>query len=176
MWHYGIWIHSPLTSVGVVHSTWSSRVMWHTHAPTFNKWQKKKKTKKKVTLHILTRDTMRGRGLTSLMVCINNNGCDIRKRTMTIRSEIWTTNISSLGLQYIKEWGILWKLILWSLGCSSLVTWHLHMVLLCISSKCKKLHVLLYIQCSGLGAPDATGDGLRNAWYPTVLPLPFGYL
>jgi hypothetical protein len=30
--------------------------MWHMHAPTFNKWQKKKK--KKVALHILAHDAM----------------------------------------------------------------------------------------------------------------------
>ena len=116
MWHYGIYIHSPLTSVGVVHSTWPSRTMWHMHAPTFNKWQKKKKK----TLHILTHGAMRGCGLTSLVVCINDKICDIRERNVTIRSEIWTTNIRSLGFQDIREWVIIWRLILQSLGCTSL--------------------------------------------------------
>ena len=53
--------------VGVVHSTWPSRVMWHMHVPTFNNWHKKKKKKKKVTLHILTQGAMRGCELTSLV-------------------------------------------------------------------------------------------------------------
>ena len=123
MWHYGIWIHSPLTSVGVVHSTWPSRAMWHMHAPTFNKWhKKKKKKKKKVTLHILTHGAMRGCGLTSLVVCINDKIRDIRERNVTIRSEIWTTNIRSLGFRDIREWVILWRLILRSLGCRSFPT------------------------------------------------------
>ena len=63
--------------------------MWHMHAPTFNKWHKKKKKKnKKVTLHILTHGAMRGCGLTSLVVCINDKIRDIRERNVTIRSEI----------------------------------------------------------------------------------------
>ena len=44
---------------------------------------------------------------------------DIRERNVTIRSELWTTNMCSLGFQDIREWVILWKLILRSLGCSS---------------------------------------------------------
>jgi hypothetical protein len=63
--------------------------MWHMHAPTFNKWHKKKKNEdKKVTLHILTHGAMRGYGLTSLVVCINDKFRDIRERNVTIRSEI----------------------------------------------------------------------------------------
>ena len=118
MWHYGIWIRSSLASVGLVHSTWSSRVMWHMHAPTFNKWHVKKK--KKVTLHILTHDAMRGCGLTSMVVCINDKIRDTRERNVTIRSEISTTNIHSLGFWDIREGVILWRLILWSLGCISI--------------------------------------------------------
>jgi len=45
--------------------------MWQMHAPTFDKWHKKKKKKKKktkknkkVTLHMLTHGAMRGCGLT----------------------------------------------------------------------------------------------------------------
>jgi hypothetical protein len=71
--------------VHVVHSTWPSWAMWHMHAPTFNKWHKKKK---KVTLHILTHGTMRGCGLTSLVVCIVDKIRDIRERNVTIRNEI----------------------------------------------------------------------------------------
>ena len=64
-----------------------SVAMWHVHAPTFNKWQKKKK--KKVILHIiLTHGAMRQYGLTSLMVCINDKIHDTRERNVTIRSEI----------------------------------------------------------------------------------------
>ena len=115
MWRYGIWIHSPLTSVGVVHSIWPSLVMWHMHTLTFNKWHKKKK--KKVTLHILTHGTVRGCGLIALMDCINDVLRDIRERNVTIRSKIWTMYIHSLGFRDIREWVILWMLILWSLGC-----------------------------------------------------------
>ena len=39
---------------------------------------------------------------------------DIKERNVTIRSEIWTMNIRSLGFQDIKEWVTLWKLILQS--------------------------------------------------------------
>ena len=114
MWHYEIWIHSPLTSVGVFHSTWPSQTTWHMHAPTFNKWHKKKKK----TLHILTHDAMWGRALTSLEVCINVIIRDTRERNETIRNEIWTTDIHSLGFQGIREWVIVWKLILRRLGCN----------------------------------------------------------
>jgi hypothetical protein len=63
--------------------------MWRTHAPTFNKWlKKKKKKKKKKTLHMLTHGAMRGCGLTSLVVWINDKLRDIRERNVTIRSEI----------------------------------------------------------------------------------------
>ena len=113
MWHYEVWIHSPITSVGVVHSTWLSWTMWHMHAPTFNKWHKKKKKKK--TLQILTHGAMRGCGLTSLMVCINDKICDIRERIVTIRSEMRSTNIRSLGFGDIREWVVLLGLILRSL-------------------------------------------------------------
>ena len=60
------------------------------HAPTVNKWHKKKNKnkKKKVTLHILTHGAMRECGLTFLVVCINDKIRDIRGRNVTIRSEI----------------------------------------------------------------------------------------
>ena len=75
-----------LTSIGVVHSTWHFWAMWHMHAPTFNKWHKKKKKK---TLHIFTHGALRGCGFTSLAVCIYNDKiCDIRERNVRIRSEI----------------------------------------------------------------------------------------
>ena len=73
---------------GVVHSASPTQAMWRMHAPTFNKWQKKKKKNKKVTLHILTHGAMQGCGLTSLVVCINDKIHDIRERKVTIRSEI----------------------------------------------------------------------------------------
>jgi hypothetical protein len=98
----------------VVHSTWPSWTMWHLHAPTFNKWHKKKKKK---TLHILTHGVMQGCGLTSLVVCINDKIRDVRERNVTIRSETWTTNIRSLGFHDIRERVTLWRLILRSLVC-----------------------------------------------------------
>ena len=75
---------------------------------------------KKVTLHILTHAAMQGCGLTSLMVWTNDKIRDTGKRNVTIRSDIWTTNILSLGFRDIKEWVTLWKLILRSLGCSKI--------------------------------------------------------
>jgi hypothetical protein len=63
--------------------------MWHMHAPTFNKWQKKKKKKnKKVANHILIHDAMRGCGLTSWVVCINDKIHDTRERNVIIKSKI----------------------------------------------------------------------------------------
>ena len=117
MWHYGIWIHSPHISVGVVHSTWPFWAMWHMHAPTFNKWQKKNK---KVTIHILTHGAMQGCGLTSLVACINDKIHDIREINVTLRSDTWIPNICSLGFWDIREWVILWSLILWSLGFTTI--------------------------------------------------------
>ena len=64
---YEIWIHPPLTSVGVVHSTWPSLAKWHMHASTFNNWHQKKRK----TLHGLTHGAMQGCGLISLVVCIS---------------------------------------------------------------------------------------------------------
>jgi hypothetical protein len=65
-------------------------VMWWMHAPTFNKWHKKKKKNKneKVTLNMLTHGAMRGCELTSWVVCINDEFHDIRERNVTIWSEI----------------------------------------------------------------------------------------
>ena len=114
MWYYEIWIHHPLTSVGVVHSTWPSWAMWHMHASTFNECHKKKKT-----LHILTHGAMRGYEFTYLVACINGKNHDIRERNVTIKSEIWTMNTHFLGFQDIREWVILWELILRSLGCTT---------------------------------------------------------
>ena len=79
-------IRSPVTYASVAHSTWPSRAMWRTHAPTFNKWHKKEKknTNKKVTLHMLTHGTMRGCGLIAWVVCINDKFCDIKERNVTV--------------------------------------------------------------------------------------------
>ena len=110
-------IWSPITYASVVYSAWPSQAMWQTHAPTINKWQKKKN--KKVTFHMLTHSAMWGCGLTSWVVCINDKFRDIKERNVTIRNEIWTTKICSLGFQGIRECVTLWGLILWSLGWSS---------------------------------------------------------
>jgi hypothetical protein len=94
----------------MVHSTWPSQAMQRTHAPTFNRWHKKKKNEnkdRKVTLHMLTHDAMRGCGLTSLVIYINDKSCDIRERNVTIRSEIWTMNICSVGFQVIRVYHIM---------------------------------------------------------------------
>ena len=106
------------------------QAMWWRHAPTLSKWHKKK------TLHMLTHGVMWGCGLTSLMGCITNKFCDIRERNVTIRSEVWTTKIRSLGFQDIRECVTLWRLILLSLGCTSnsawfLLSWISYLILAC---------------------------------------------
>ena len=60
----------------------------------FNKWKKKKK--KKTTLHILTLSTMQGVGWLLWWFALWQNR-DLSERNVTIRSEIWTMNICSLG-------------------------------------------------------------------------------
>ena len=70
---------------------------------------------------MLTHGAMWGCELTSLVVCINDKFCDIRERNVTIRNEIWTTNICSLGFPDIRRCVTLWRLILRSLGCMSLL-------------------------------------------------------
>ena len=52
-------------------------------------------------------DAMRGCGLTSWVVRISYKFCDIREGNVTIRSEISTTNIRSLGFWDIKKYGIM---------------------------------------------------------------------
>ena len=115
MFHVTLWNSNSFSShiygCGPLHFTWPSQAMCRTHAPTFKK-------KKKMTLHILTHGAMRECGLTSLMACINDNICDVREKNVTNRSEIWTTNIRSLGFHDTREWVILWKLTLRSLGCT----------------------------------------------------------
>jgi hypothetical protein len=71
-----------------------------------------------MALHMLTHGTMWGCGLTTLVVCIYNKFHDIRERNVTIKSEIWTTNICSLGLWDIRECVTLWRSILRSLKCN----------------------------------------------------------
>ena len=137
-----IWIRSPITYASVVHSTWPSRAMWRTHAPTFNKWHKKKKKKNMVTLHMLTHGPMWGCELTSLVVCINGKLRDIRKRNVT-RSEFWTTNIRPLGSRDMKECVTLWRLTLRGLGCTGPIlgckelhdVMRVHMKEACITSR-----------------------------------------
>jgi hypothetical protein len=85
------------------------------HAPTINKWKKKKKEKKK-TLHMLTHEAIWGCGFTSLVVCINDKFHDIWEKNVTIRTEI-STNIRPLGFGDIRECVILWRLILQSWRC-----------------------------------------------------------
>ena len=41
-----------------------------------------------MTLRVLTYSAMQGRGLTSLVGCINDKFCGIRERNVTMRSEI----------------------------------------------------------------------------------------
>ena len=94
---------------------WPSQAMRRTHALTFNKWHKKKKNNKNKKV---THGAMWGCGLTSLVVCVNEKFRDIRGSNVTIRSEIWTTKIRSLGFQDIRERVTLWRLIVRSLVCN----------------------------------------------------------
>ena len=41
------------------------------------------------------------------MVCINDKFCDIREINVTIRSEIWTTNIHFVRFRDIREYDIM---------------------------------------------------------------------
>ena len=94
------------------------------------KEEEKKNKTKKVTLHILTHSAIQlWCELTSLVVYIDNKICDIRERIVTVRSEICTTNIRSLGFWDIRDWVILWGLMLRNLGCMllpHLFIWLLH--------------------------------------------------
>jgi hypothetical protein len=76
-----------------------------------------RRRRRRLTFHMLTHGAMWGWGLTSLMVCINDKVSDIRERNVTIRSEILTMHVRSLGFRVIRECVTLWRLILWSLGC-----------------------------------------------------------
>ena len=59
---------------------------------------------------MLPQGAMRGCGLTSWVVCIDDKFCDIRERNVTIKREIGTTNIRSLGFRDIRECVTLWSL------------------------------------------------------------------
>ena len=117
MWHFGILTHSPLTSGGVVHSTWSSRATWHLHAPTFNKWHKKYKNKK-VTLHII--DTWH-----NARVCVDFFSSSYYWRNSWYKGEKCDNKEWNLNYKHpfprvrdIVEWVILWRLTLRRLGCT----------------------------------------------------------
>ena len=128
MWHYEITqrrcednFEFVLLSPALVWSTplglpWRCDGRIHQHSISNIRRRIKIKIKK-VTLYMLTHGAMWGCGLTSWVVCINDKFHDIRKRNMTIRSKIWTTNIRSVGFWDIREYVTLWKLGLWSLGC-----------------------------------------------------------
>ena len=109
MWHYGIWNQSLLTSVGVVHSTWPSGGVAYacTNIQQVASEVEDEWMNKKVTLHILTHGAIRGYGLTSSVVCINDKILDIGESNAKVRSDVWT--IHSLGFRDIREWVILWR-------------------------------------------------------------------
>ena len=56
---------------------------------------------------MLTHGTILGYELTSSVVCISDNFHDLREKNVTIWSEIWTTNICSLGFWDIREYDIM---------------------------------------------------------------------
>ena len=51
----------------------------------------------------MTRGIMQGCGWNFLVVCINGKIHDTRERNVTMRSDIWTKNIRSLGFWDIRE-------------------------------------------------------------------------
>ena len=107
---------------GPLHFTFLVRcgICMHQHSTSGIRRRRRRRIRiKKMTIHILTHGTMRECGLTFLVVCINDRIHDIRERNMTIRSEIRTMNIRSLGFEDIRECVTLWGLILQSLGCTS---------------------------------------------------------
>ena len=119
MWHYGIWIHSFLTSAGVstpLGLPGQCGIGMHQHS-TSDSRRRRRIRRHSTYWHMVHCE---GVGLTSSVDCVNDMIFDIRERNVTIRSEIWTTNIRSLGFQDIREWVTLWGLILWSLRCTSL--------------------------------------------------------
>ena len=77
-------LFSHLRWCGLLHVAFPGDVGMH--APTFNKWHMKKN--KKGILHILTHGAKRGCGSASLVVCIDDKIHDIRKRNVTIKSQI----------------------------------------------------------------------------------------
>ena len=123
-WHVGPWTPPGLgRTQGCGFWADNPPMMWHMYAPTFNKWHKKKKKKKlKVTLHILTHGAMQCEGVGWLLWWLTlNKTRDIRERNVTIKSEIWTTNNRPLGFWDIREWVIIWWLILRSFGCTCIL-------------------------------------------------------
>ena len=89
---------------------------------------------------------------------------DTREENVTIRSEIWSTNIRSLGFQDIREWVILWRLMLPSLG----------LLILCwvILTKMNSFYFTWIVasHCMGLVYSPATPNGLAGwAFVPLVV-------
>ena len=127
---------------------------------------------------MLTHGAMRGCGLTSCVVCINEEkNYDIRERNVTtIRSEIWTTNIHSLRFKDIRKCVTLWRLILRILGCI-LTLWKARCLLNARRLECAKV----LIGCldtpplsSGIDRP-ASGCGVhsnRNCVHWTLWKVP----
>ena len=71
---------SPHHPVGGVHSTWpSGRCDKQMHQHSTSGIRRKTKKVVKVTLHMLTHGAMRGCGLTSSMVCLNDMFRDIKR-------------------------------------------------------------------------------------------------
>ena len=74
------------------------------------------------TLHILTCNTMQGCGWISSVVCINVKTRDRWEGNVTTHSEIWTYNFNFLGFWGIREGVTHQRLILQSLGYTSLTS------------------------------------------------------
>lgn len=80
-----------------------------------------------LTREVHTHGTIRGCGLTSLVICTNGKTHDVRKTNATIRTDIWIKNICSVGFRDIKLtcerllgcWLQLWRqiqMIIWVEG------------------------------------------------------------
>ena len=114
------------------------------------------------TPHVDTWRNVRGCGLTSLVVCINDKFHDIRERNVTIRSEIWTTNIRSLGFRDIRECVALRGLILRSLGCTCKTTQ---------TSSCSRPKIYIVPRWWHTWSSKGPGGVTSKLWQPPLLPL-----
>ena len=96
MWHYGIWIQ--FCWCGPLHLAFSGDVAY---ACTNIQQEAAEAEEEEDTPHIDTWRNVRV-WVDFFDGCINDKICDIREIDVTIKSEMWTTNIRSLGFGDIR--------------------------------------------------------------------------